>query len=65
VGVVCLLPRKLQLLKRHGNLTTDQLIQLAKNGDKEAARLYRDTKWWIAAALAVGLPMSVIRFWPH
>ena len=60
VGATWLLPKKLKLMKRVGNLTNDQLIQLAKAGDVEAQSLRRKGWWWLGIGLAVLLPQQLL-----
>ena len=63
VGCWWLFPRKMKLLQRHGNLTNDQLIQLAKEGDIEATSLLKDTKKFIAGGLLLMFVMLSVRYW--
>ncbi len=56
VGVIWLLPQKRALLRRVGNLTNDEVIQLALSGDVEAQRLRRRTRWLFGIGLALLLP---------
>jgi hypothetical protein len=56
VGAIWFLPQKRALLRRVGNLTNDELIQLARSGDVEAQRLRRRTWWFMGIGLALFLP---------
>ena len=59
-GLVWLLPLKIALVRRVGNVTNDQLVSLAKRGDAEAQRLRRRTWWFIGVGLALLLPLSIL-----
>lgn len=57
VGVIWLFRRKLKIVKRIGRIVTnDELIAMAKSGDKELASLRKDT--WIF--LTIGLLLVTI-----
>ena len=60
VGVAWLLPQKLAIFKRVGNLTSNQLIQLAKAGDIEIQRLRRRTWWYVGIGLFLILPQVLL-----
>jgi len=63
LGCGWLFPRKMKLLQRRGNLTNDQLIQLAKEGDVEAASLLKDIKIFIAGGLLLMYLVLFMRYW--
>lgn len=60
VGAIWLLPMKLKLLRRVGNLNNDQIIQLAKAGDAEAQSLRRKGWWYLGIGLALLLPQQLL-----
>lgn len=60
VGVVWLLPKKLQLLRRVGNRTNVELVALAKSGDAEARQLRRLGWWWFGVGLALIVPLQIL-----
>ena len=52
IGAVWVLPKKLALLRRLGpNVTNDQIIRLAKEGDPEAQRLRKLTWRFVVLGL--------------
>ncbi len=60
VGLFWLLPKKLVLLRRVGNVTNNELIRIAKAGDSEAMRLRTLGKWYVAIGLALLIPQVVL-----
>lgn len=60
IGAVWLLPQKIALLRRVGNLTNAELIALAKTGDKEAQRLWHRGRWYCGIGLVLILLQAVL-----
>lgn len=61
VGILWLLPRKLRLMRRLGNLTPHEIIQRGKDGDIEAKTLHRDSTRFVITGLALLLPQILLR----
>lgn len=59
VGLIWLLPQKRALRRRVGNLTNDELIQLARSGDVESQRLRKRGWWYLGVGLAILLPQTL------
>ena len=56
-----LFPRRMRLEKRLGNLTSSEVIQRGKDGDREAMELYRDTKRCMVGGLLLLLPQVLVQ----
>lgn len=60
IGLAILLPRKIKLIKRVGNLSNGDLIRLAKNGDAEARELRRLTWIFVGLGVLILLPLRIL-----
>ena len=60
IGLFWLLPKKVALLRRVGNVTNDELIRMAKAGDSEAMKLRTSGKWYLGIGLALLVPQVVL-----
>ena len=61
-GVFFIFRRKLKIIDRIGRpVTNDELIALAKAGDKEIGDVFRDTKVFIAIGLVAGIFVYFIK----
>jgi hypothetical protein len=61
VGMCWLLPKKLALVRRRGNMSNAHFIALAKKGDAEVMHLVKLTRWFLVAGLLIGLPIALLR----
>ena len=60
-GLIWLLPRKLAVIRRLGNLSSDELILRAKSGDMEVQSLRKRTWWFCCVGLVMLLPLSLLK----
>ncbi|GGC64604.1 hypothetical protein [Undibacterium terreum] len=60
VGLAFLLPKKIKLIKRVGNLSNSELANLAKNGDAEVKKLRRLTWFFVGLGILVLLPLRIL-----
>ena len=60
VGLVWLLPRKIKLMKRLGYQSNAELYRLAKNGDREAILLKKQTTIFLVIGIIVLVPLRIL-----
>lgn len=60
VGLFWLLPKKLALLRRVGNVSNDELIRMAEGGDAEAKKLRALGKWYLSIGFVLIVPQVVL-----
>ena len=61
-GIVFIFRRKLKIINRIGRpVTNDELIALAKAGDKEIGDVFRDTKVFVAIGQVAGVSVYFIK----
>jgi hypothetical protein len=59
-GLVWLLPQKMAILKRVGNLTNNQLFHLAKAGEAEIRIFLRRGWWYVRIGLLLLVPHALL-----
>ncbi len=59
IGLAFILPKKIKLLKRVGNVGNGDLIRLAKNGDTEAVALRRVTWIFVVVGILILVPLRI------